>query len=307
MTALCWYCQDCWTSPAAFNGHHCVVMLSDDDEEEPAKRLPLPNTDGNGQVIRGLEQKYWLETNIRLSPLQKDLLTHVGTLPVDEQGSVRDDCVVTRLNLQKLLGTQPPPEVAWLDDPIINFFVRGLMRLPRVEKHAFVVDSFFYAKLSGLTPTQPVVTHFYRDASIKNNNIFDWPILLVPINLFNQHWVLGIVDWRDKRILFWNSAVGDPPVNFYQHLKNYIENELTVFRTDKADLAWWDRPWSKETALSQQQTNMLDCGVFVLRTIWAIVKGQSYNAPDHILDKTRIANFRKFIAYQILTAPSQKK
>jgi sentrin-specific protease 1 len=125
-----------------------------------------------------------------------------------------------------------------LNDEVINFY--GALVQRRADEALQVVggkatnkklrdihffNSFFYAKLqqgyekSRLARwtkkvTGDCTTPFLRRAHFVTTqsqiNIFEKDIIIFPINVGNMHWVCGAINFKDKRIEYYDSLASEP-------------------------------------------------------------------------------------------------
>ncbi|KAG1146077.1 hypothetical protein G6F37_004969 [Rhizopus arrhizus] len=141
----------------------------------------------------------------------------------------------------------------WLNDEIINFYFELLSdraskdsSLPSI--HCF--NTFFcttlreqgYAKVRRWT---------------KRVDIFSKDILFVPINK-SYHWVLGVIDMKNKRISIYDSLHGKDEFTLTL-LLSYLEEE----HLDKKKVLYDTSEWIIESPSNiPAQGNAYDCGVF---------------------------------------------
>ena len=101
------------------------------------------------------------------------------------------DIGITRKDILRLRGFDPlRPLANWLNDNLVNFYVELICERAKAGsrsfKKAFAFNSFFYSGLIDPIKSQSVKKWF------KDVNIFDFDIILVPINIRNVHWALTV-------------------------------------------------------------------------------------------------------------------
>ena len=103
---------------------------------------------------------------------------------------------------------------SWLDDEIMNFYgtmIQDRSEGPKTNGHVKTAkirdvhyfNSFFFAKLQ---------TQGYEGAKLKRwtkkVDIFSKDLVVFPINLGNMHWTAGAINFREKRLEYYDS-LGD--------------------------------------------------------------------------------------------------
>jgi hypothetical protein len=179
----------------------------------------------------------------------------------------------------------------WLHDEIMNSFINIQQRehlqylssqssTPTTRVLMFMT-TYFYAKLTQNNRynyegvRRWTLQRFFRSnfpSSMNITTIFDVSEIFIPINISNTHWVLIVINMREKVIHYYDSIEHDKsvqPLAYFEHLKRWIEDEARTklnndsYRAD--DFVWNDH---NEAPF---QTNPYDCGVFVLMAIHYIV------------------------------------
>jgi len=153
------------------------------------------------------------------------------------------------------------------------------------EVHAF--DTFFYLK--------------YTDGGYKGVerwtkkiNIFAKSKLLIPINIVKgrfQHWVLVCVNVHEKELVYYDSMLGAVnPTKIMDTIMKYLcdegRNKLHIFIDVNL--------WNYLIAMCPQQTNGMDCGVFVCVFAEYLTRGAAFNfTQDHMM------SFRQLILHEL--------
>ncbi|KAI8373965.1 hypothetical protein EDC96DRAFT_437821 [Choanephora cucurbitarum] len=141
----------------------------------------------------------------------------------------------------------------WLNDEIINFYfeliaerANKIDQLPQI--HCF--NTFFcstlrdqgYAKVRRWT---------------KRVDVFKKDLLFVPINQ-SYHWVLGVMDIKNKKVCVYDSLHGNHDRTLDLFL-DYLEKEHLDKKKEPLDTSDWTKETPKDIP---RQENMSDCGAF---------------------------------------------
>ena len=111
---------------------------------------------------------------------------------------------VTRLLLSCLMP------MVWLNDEVINLWME-LMNARDVvlvaldgRRRTYFCNSFFYSKLNE--------GNVYKYSNVqrwtKNIDIFDQEMVIIPVNISNQHWCLAVIYMQKKEIAYYDSMNG---------------------------------------------------------------------------------------------------
>ncbi|KAK7694384.1 hypothetical protein QCA50_001570 [Cerrena zonata] len=167
----------------------------------------------------------------------------------------------------------------WLNDEIINFY--GQMILSRSEGgkenagkavkgqrsplNAHYFNTFFWTKL-----TQDGYQKARLAKWTKKIDIFSKDVILIPINHGNAHWTAATINFRKKRIEFYDS-MGTCRDYVYQHLRDYLNSEHQDKKKKPFDFTGWENYWMDEIP---QQENGYDCGVFTCQFLESLSRGE---------------------------------
>ncbi len=94
-------------------------------------------------------------------------------------------------------------------------------------------------------------------------DLFSKDIVLFPVNLGNNHWVAGAINFRRKRIEYYDSMRSYNRY-YFDVVREYLEEESVDKRKIEMDWTGWTDYCPKD---SPQQNNGSDCGVFTICTI----------------------------------------
>ncbi|KAJ2953957.1 hypothetical protein O0L34_g1594 [Tuta absoluta] len=184
----------------------------------------------------------------KLTPEQEKLVSRaIGPGPANQLLVEKFNLRIHRRDLQTLAGLN------WLNDEVINFYMNLLMQrsseraeLPRV----YATNTFFYPKL--MQSGQAGLRRWTRKV-----DIFAHDLLIVPVHL-GVHWCLSIVDFRSKRVNYYDS-MGGANMAACSALLQYLRDE----HQDKKQAPFDDSGWNKECLKDiPQQMNGSDCGMF---------------------------------------------
>ncbi|KAH8582918.1 ULP1 like chllamydin domain containing protease [Cryptosporidium sp. chipmunk genotype I] len=190
----------------------------------------------------------------------------------------------------------------WLNDELINFYFSMLQeRNDRQVSKGFkpkvwLWNSFFYTKL---TSDQNEETGYcYKNVSRwtqrKKIDLFDYDIVLLPINVNNVHWTLGVVNFRLGYIQYIDSLGGSfqnhlgctkMSAIFFQNMNRYIQDE---YLDKKKEI--FPGQLKHFTSFSEpvpQQNNGSDCGVFTCMFAECISEGRSFDFDITQIDRIR--------------------
>lgn len=197
----------------------------------------------------------------------------------------------------------------WLNDEIINFW--GVMinlhslssghhpkgDTPKLlDVHCFSSFLFSQFELGG---------HEVVKRWTKKVDLFQKHLVLFPINLENMHWVLGVINNRQKRFEYYDSLGGRNP-DALRKLRRYYQDEHRAKK--QANLALTD--WTDYQPMVPLQSNSSDCGVFVCQFMHSLSRDSTtqthdlaQNETDTIFDFTaeNMPYFRQRMIYEIIT------
>lgn len=133
-----------------------------------------------------------------------------------------------------------------------------LQSAQRLRCHFF--SSFFYKKLTG------------ERSGYKYDNVRKWTkrivlpeydFCFVPINISQTHWCLASINFKGKRIQYYDSLGGDDN-GVLQHLLQYVCDEFEDKHGPQVNRHEWQLEVVKKEMVPQQE-NGYDCGVFTIK------------------------------------------
>ncbi|GAA5850758.1 hypothetical protein JCM8547_009081 [Rhodosporidiobolus lusitaniae] len=164
----------------------------------------------------------------------------------------------------------------WLNDEVINFVgVLINMRSDKADKEekegkegargegerrvlkAFCFNTNFYRML---TETPGGIEKGFDKVKrwTKKFDTFEKDIIIIPINLGNNHWVCAAVNIALKRIEYYDS-LGQARPGVYKNLRKWVEKEHMNRKKAQIDVSGWENYWDPNRP---KQKNTWDCGVF---------------------------------------------
>ena len=178
----------------------------------------------------------------------------------------------------------------WLNDEVINFYMQILH-----EKYpkTFIWNSFFWLKLSSDGQGYNYKS-VQRWTSRKKIDLFSFDRVIVPMNIGKNHWALGLVDFREKSIKYYDSlAEGTIHKSFVSHMKQYLSDEWKDKKKgeEMPDFNAFDTP----LVYPPQQSNSFDCGVFTCMNAECLSGGRDWID----FDQSMIPDMRRKMLLQI--------
>ncbi|KAJ8397075.1 hypothetical protein AAFF_G00011290 [Aldrovandia affinis] len=188
---------------------------------------------------------------------------------------------ITRKDIQTL------SHLNWLNDEVINFYMNMLVERSRRQDlpSVYTFNTFFYPKLrsTGFSAVRRWT---------KKVDIFASDILLVPVHL-GVHWCLSVVDFRKKRVTYFDSMGGSND-EACRILLKYLEQESQDKKGKVLDASDWVLQSKKRNEIPQQM-NGSDCGMFTCKYAEYITKDR----PITFTQK-HMPYFRRRMVWEIL-------
>ena len=170
---------------------------------------------------------------------------------------------------------------AYLNDNIIN----ALMCHYTADTGFFPMTSFWYDKFVKGTPTN---RYFKPTDKLSRfippgiKNIGEMNGIVIPINEHGNHWTVVIVDFRAKKITYYNSLMDNDPYfdDAVDNVFMYLESEREGMETPKKTPFHFDRSeWRKEFEDTPEQPDGVNCGVYVAMRVRKYLKDIDF-PPD---------------------------
>ena len=156
---------------------------------------------------------YWFNDNwMTITQIEKKItqkqLKHMEELCNSDVAYTIGKEMVTGMDIKNILCNN------WLNDNVINFFLKGcfwLRGLHIINKNSTENDIFFRTNFiqsvieSDYNTIKRKFVEIYRKKLIKDGNIINVNRIFIPANIRNTHWVLFVMDIKNKTIEFYDS------------------------------------------------------------------------------------------------------
>jgi len=169
----------------------------------------------------------------------------------------------------------------WLHDEVINFWLamvqqRTIKRASSDKyplKHkakVFIMNSFFWPLLYNKgVYTYKNIRRWTKKSKLKKigvDSIFDLDKFLFPVHVNKTHWSAGVINFKRKRIEYYDS-LGGCHDKFFKFCRRYVFDECRDKRGEKITLNEFEDYCPQDVP---HQNNGSDCGVFTLKFLeWA--------------------------------------
>ena len=224
----------------------------------------------------------------RLAPLPPDTSSRISEALTSPPVAIlieRGGIAIGQKDLYTLSGSN------WLNDEVINFYLSVLLvERSKGTLHAF--STFFYSRLS--EGGYPAVQRWTRRVDLFGGTI---RMILFPINLSGNHWVLAAADLDACQVVYYDSLGGRNQVCL-DRLLAYLRLE----HLDKQGGRPLEGSWTAiHASNTPRQRNGYDCGVFTLAVAERITaRLLSGNAEPFDFGQAEMPYFRQRICMEIL-------
>ncbi len=176
---------------------------------------------------------------------------------------------------------------SWLNDEIINFYMEmlnerdaALVQAGLRTKRNHFFNSFFFSKL--------VDEGGYNYANVRRwtirakVNIFERDLVIIPVNVNNNHWTLLVIDMEAKEIRYYDSMVSKAAAAKYtKAAMDYLVDEAK----DKNKPIPDPDEWRLLISSAPQQKDFFNCGVYTIVNADLLASGLQLNyTPDDVRD-----------------------
>eukprot|EP00658_Telonema_sp_P-2_P084772 TRINITY_DN9505_c0_g1_i1.p1 TRINITY_DN9505_c0_g1~~TRINITY_DN9505_c0_g1_i1.p1 ORF type:complete len:593 (-),score=76.11 TRINITY_DN9505_c0_g1_i1:192-1970(-) len=234
-----------------------LVLLSEQGTKKGECELvgipaPPPQPTGPSLLLGPLSHEQEKEVNAALKSDPDQELVHF------KKG--RTDVSMNRTELECMRPTE------WLNDKAIEIYMNLVMMMrdsnPELPNVAQIKNSFFFTRLTDNGYDYSAVKSWTK----KMKDLLSKDKIMVPINKGCTHWVLAVINIRDKRFEFYD-ALPTPGEQRYErdcleHLRRWICDESQDKLKREMDLSQWTN--YIPTDIPHQQ-NGYDCGMFALK------------------------------------------
>jgi Ulp1 protease family, C-terminal catalytic domain len=137
--------------------------------------------------------------------------------------------VLRRSDFKRLRGTR------WLNDELLNsyaalinmrnslHFERASKDAPQTRPRTYIFNTYFHTRLMSTGYDYAGVARWTRRAKM---NVLDRDLILVPVNLGNNHWVLSGIDMRNQCFLYLDSLHGRDSTGVVLALRHWLYDEV---------------------------------------------------------------------------------
>jgi len=191
-------------------------------------------------------------------------------------------------------------DMNWLNDEVINLYLKLVQARaardragsgPQAPLRAHVFQTFFWHCLAERRPERRYnygnVRRWTREAHLPHGvkNIFELDSVLVPINQTGNHWVLMVINMRERRLELFDSY-GGSGAGYFELVRRFLVDDHRDQLGQEIDLSGWTNVvWTVP-----QQDNDFDCGVFMCAFASAVVRNTAitFSAADIPLLRRRM-------------------
>lgn len=138
-------------------------------------------------------------------------------------------------------------------------------------------NTFFYPKFKNKGYVYEDVkkwTKYVVNNKGESATIFEKDIVFVPIHLFESHWCMGVLNFKLKRIEYYDSMANSGKDNFFKVMRIYLQAEHLEKKEKDFDFVDWQNYFNEKCP---QQENGDDCGIFAMTFAEYISRSASFN------------------------------
>ncbi|CRH02765.1 sentrin-specific protease 1, putative [Plasmodium relictum] len=159
-------------------------------------------------------------------------------------------------------------DTQWLNDEVINFYLSMLQEYneQKVKNDSsyfpkiFTFSTFFFQSLSSNGCYN--YCKVSRWTKRKKVDIFSFDLILIPLHVGGNHWTLGSINIKDKKIKLYDS-LNMPNKNFFEYIRRYIVDEAKDKKQIDINISTWEYDKNGNSEIGAPfQENGYDCGVF---------------------------------------------
>ena len=210
--------------------------------------------------------------------------------------------LLSRGDLQHLLTPKQ-----WLNDREIDMYLLQLAHTLREAPEAptaegnvcnfHVVTVFWYTCL-----TDALGGYDYKRVqtwSRKNSGPrLDVHKVLIPVQVRKSHWVLGVINLRDKRFEFYDSFRRSPGTEILNNMRRWLSDECRANDVRAAKHMNVDHWPDYVPSCIPRQTNSYDCGIFMLMN--SVCVAHDFEMTPHTFLESHMPQLRKRVALELL-------
>jgi sentrin-specific protease 1 len=241
------------------------------DAEEARKRVQLvqQRLEEHWAWARRVEEE---KSGGRAAPV-RDLTPAEAAVYDEAMRKGPETAVVTQASVKARLDTELSKgdiwrlkPAQWLNDESINLYMKMIQkRADDAGVELLCLNSFFYGFL-----TKNGYEKVRRWS--KNKDLFAGKMrVMFPVHLGN-HWCLGVINFRDKRLEYYDSLFGANP-ECVQAMREYVNREHLDKKKRPFDWSGWGADVINPSNLPRQE-NGSDCGVFAAMFAESLSRGE---------------------------------
>ncbi|ANQ11195.1 Ulp1 protease family C-terminal catalytic domain containing protein [Plasmodium coatneyi] len=187
-------------------------------------------------------------------------------------------------------------DTRWLNDEVINFYMSMLQEyntknikkdrpnnyLPKI----FTFSTFFFQSLSSNG------TYNYNKVSRwtkrKQVDIFSFDLILIPLHVGGNHWTLGSINMKEKKIKLYDS-LNMSNAKFFEYMRHYLVDEMRDKKQMELDVSAWEyNPDGRSEVGIPCQENGYDCGVFTCMFAKCLSFNRSFDFSQRDIKEIRM-------------------
>ena len=189
----------------------------------------------------------------------------------------------------------------WLVDEVVNFYLEKLQqcsedntRLKCASFNTFMYDKVFRAK-GGYCYTRNAKKWLWKKFK---TTMLTYDKIFIPINLPNAHWMLAVVNIKEKLLQFYDSLAANG-TEYLNNLRKLIGDYVMDMRAEYGATIEVDvQTWDIQNMEAVRQSNGYDCGMFMLKYVEHLWKDEPMQ-----FTQADFPEFRRQTARMLLTHP----
>ncbi|CAA9991129.1 sentrin-specific protease 1, putative [Plasmodium knowlesi strain H] len=187
-------------------------------------------------------------------------------------------------------------DTRWLNDEVINFYMSMLQEyntknikkdtannfLPKI----FTFSTFFFQSLnSNGTYSYNKVSRWTKRKKV---DIFSFDLILIPLHVGGNHWTLGSINMREKKIKLYDS-LNMSNTKFFEYMRRYLVDEMRDKKQMELDVSVWEyNPEGCSEEGIPCQENGYDCGVFTCMFAKCLSFNRSFDFSQRDIKEIRM-------------------
>ena len=196
---------------------------------------------------------------------------------------------ITRKNLRRLLNGQKVKDM-WLDDEVIDFYFARLSE--RAIRNPILPKILCYSTQFSKSRN--------RDNWASKISVFDKDIVLIPMLVHSNHWVLVAFFPLIKTVIYYDSRHNEG-MTVREEVLNFFKSRFHKETGSPASDSEWK---SVDEPDVPRQSNSIDCGVFVCQMAERLSRRSPFNFNQSQMPAIRIQMIEQIVAGEILLPPS---